>query len=157
MPKVIQGQLDAKGLKVGIIVSRFNEIISDRLLEGAMDCLTRHGAQENTITIYRVPGSFEVPLFAKKLASEKKLNAIICLSVLIRGETPHFDYISAEVTKGIATVGLETNIPITFGVLTADSLEQAMSRAGGKVGNKGWQAALSAIEMCNLYRALKKG
>lgn len=156
MPKVIQGSLDAKGLKFGIIVGRFNEIVSDRLLEGALDCLTRHGAQDNSINVYKVPGSFEVPIFAKKLAKEKKFNAIICLSTLIRGETPHFDYISAEVAKGIAAVGLETGIPVTFGVLTADSLEQAMSRAGGKVGNKGWNAALSAIEMSNLYRIAKK-
>ncbi len=157
MPKVIQGNLDARGLKFGIVISRFNEIISDKLLEGALDCLSRHGASDNSINIYKVPGSFEVPLLAKKLAQEKKFDAIICLSALIRGQTPHFDFLSAQVTKGIATVGLESNIPVTFGVLTSDSLEQALDRAGGKVGNKGWYAALSAIEMSNLYRASKKG
>lgn len=157
MPKVIQGDLDAKGLKFGVVLSRFNEIVSEKLLEGALDCLLRHGASENSISIYKVPGSFELPLFAKKLIQEKKFHAVICLSTLIRGETPHFDFISAQVTKGIAAVGMESGIPVTFGVLTADSLEQALSRAGGKSGNKGWYAALSAIEMSNLYRGLKKG
>ncbi|MEW5807774.1 MAG: 6,7-dimethyl-8-ribityllumazine synthase [Acidobacteriota bacterium] len=155
MPKVIQGNLDAKNLRFGIIVSRFNEFVSERLLEGALDCLERHGAEEKNISIFKVPGCFEIPLFAKRIADTKKHDAIICLGVLIRGETPHFDFLSAEVTKGIASVGMETGMPVIFGVLTSENLDQAIERAGAKSGNKGWMTALSAIEMANLYRAAK--
>ncbi len=156
MPRIIQGKLDATKIKFAIIVSRFNEIVSDRLLEGALDCLERHGADEKDITVYKVPGSFEIPLFAKTIAQTRNSDAIICLGTLIRGETPHFEYLSAEVAKGVATVGLESGLPVIFGVLTADTLEQAMERAGSKAGNKGWMAALSAIEMANLYRMNRK-
>ncbi len=156
MPRIIQGKLDATKIKFAIVVSRFNEIVSDRLLEGALDCLERHGADEKDITIYKVPGSFEIPLFANTIAHAKNIDAIICLGTLIRGETPHFEYLSAEVAKGVATVGLESGLPVIFGVLTADTLEQAMERAGSKAGNKGWMAALSAIEMANLYRMNRK-
>lgn len=156
MPKVIQGNLDAKNLKFALIVSRYNELISDRLLEGALDCLERHGAEEKNISVYKVPGSFEIPLFAKKIAEAKNPDAVICIGALIRGETPHFDYLSAEVAKGIATVGMESGIPVIFGVLTSDTLEQALERAGAKAGNKGWTAALSGIEMANLYRVSRK-
>ena len=156
MQKVIQGNLDAKNLKFALIVSRYNELISDRLLEGALDCLERHGAEEKNISVYKVPGSFEIPLFAKKIAEAKNPDAVICIGALIRGETPHFDYLSAEVAKGIATVGMESGIPVIFGVLTSDTLEQALERAGAKAGNKGWTAALSGIEMANLYRVSRK-
>ena len=156
MPKVIQGNLDAKNLKFALIASRFNELISDRLLEGALDCLERHGADEKNISIYKVPGSFEIPLFAKTIADGKNFDAVVCLGALIRGETPHFDFLGAEVTKGIATVGMESGIPVIFGIVISDTLEQAMERAGAKAGNKGWMAALSAIEMVNLYRKARK-
>ncbi|MGC9046050.1 MAG: 6,7-dimethyl-8-ribityllumazine synthase, partial [Thermodesulfovibrio sp.] len=139
--KIIEGKLDAQGLKFGIVVSRFNEFITSRLLEGAIDALIRHGAQQTDIEIVRVPGSFEIPIIAKKLAQTGKFHAIVCLGTLIRGATPHFDYIAAEVSKGIALVGLETGIPVSFGVITADTIEQAIERAGSKSGNKGWDAA----------------
>lgn len=153
--KIIEGKLQAQGLKFGIIVSRFNEFITSRLLEGALDALLRHGAKENDIEIVKVPGSFEIPLIAKKLAQSGKFNALICLGTLIRGATPHFDYIAAEVSKGIALVGLETGIPISFGVITADTIEQAIERAGSKSGNKGWDAAMVAIEMARVTEELK--
>jgi 6,7-dimethyl-8-ribityllumazine synthase len=154
MAKLTEGKLEAKGIKVGIIVSRFNSFICERLLEGAMDTLLRHGADDKDIHLVRVPGSFEIPLIAKKLAASAKYDAIICLGAVIRGATPHFDYVSAEVTKGIAAASMETGVPIAFGVLTTDSIEQAVERAGTKAGNKGADAAVTAIEMVNLCKAL---
>ncbi len=153
MPKkIIEGHLNAEGLKFGIIISRFNDFIGEKLVGGAIDSLLRHGAKETDIEIFKVPGAFEIPQTAKKLALTKKYDAIICLGVVIRGDTPHFDYIAAEVSKGIATVGLETEIPVIFGVLTTDNIEQAIERSGSKAGNKGWDAAVAAIEMVNLYK-----
>jgi 6,7-dimethyl-8-ribityllumazine synthase len=156
MPRVVEGHLSAVGLKFAIIVSRFNDFITMRLLDGAMDALLRHGASDDRITVYRVPGSFEIPLLARKLVTHSQAgDALICLGALIRGATPHFDYIASEATKGIASAALESGIPVTFGVLTTDTLEQAIERAGTKAGNKGWEAAVSAIEMANLYRQLR--
>lgn len=154
MGKIVEGKIKADGLRFGIVVSRFNNFITERLLEGALDALKRNGAGEDAIDIYRTPGSFEIPAVAKRVMARDQYDAIICLGAVIRGATPHFSYISAEVTKGIAQLSLESNIPITFGVITADTIEQAIERAGTKVGNKGWDAALSAIEMANLYRDL---
>jgi 6,7-dimethyl-8-ribityllumazine synthase len=154
MPEIIEGQLDAKGFKFGIIVSRFNSFICERLLEGAVDTLVRHGAADTQLTVVRVPGAFEIPLVAKKMAESGKHDAVICLGAVIRGGTPHFEYVSSEVTKGIAAVSLESNIPISFGVLTTDTVEQAIERAGTKAGNKGAEAAMSAIEMVNLLGAI---
>jgi len=148
--KVIEGKLNAKGKKFAIVVSRFNDFISTRLLDGALDCLKRHHCDENDITVVWVPGSFEIPLTAQKLAEKKNFDAVICLGAVIRGETPHFDYVSAEVSKGIANVSLKTNVPVIFGIITADTVEQAIDRAGTKAGNKGWAAALTAIEMADL-------
>jgi 6,7-dimethyl-8-ribityllumazine synthase len=150
MVQKIQGLLNAKNKKFAIIVSRFNELISTKLLEGALDCLIRHHANDKDITIYWTPGSFELPLIAKKAASSGDFNAVICLGAVIRGDTPHFEYIASEVTKGIAQVSLSSELPVIFGVITADSIEQAIERAGTKAGNKGWDAALSAIEMVDL-------
>lgn len=150
MPKTIEGKLSAEGRTFGIIVSRFNHFITDRLLEGTLDALTRHGASDEDIEIVKVPGSFEIPLAAKKLAASKKYSAVICLGSVIRGATPHFDYVAAEVAKGVAQIMIETGTPIAFGVLTTDTIEQAIERAGTKAGNKGWAAALSAIEMADL-------
>jgi 6,7-dimethyl-8-ribityllumazine synthase len=155
MAKVIEGKLNAKGLKFGIVVSRFNDFINEHLLSGALDLLTRNGADEGDIEILKVPGAFEIPQVARKMASAKKYDAVICLGAVIRGATPHFDYIAAEVSKGIAMIGLESEVPVTFGILTTDNLEQAIERAGSKAGNKGWDAALSAVEMANLYREMK--
>lgn len=152
MPKTVEGHLNAEGLHFGIITSRFNDFIGHKLVNGALDALLRHGAQEADIEIYKVPGSFEIPLTAKKLASTRKHDAIICLGAVIRGDTPHFDYIATEVTKGIAMVGLESGVPVIFGVLTTDTIEQAIERAGTKSGNKGWDAAITAIEMVNLFK-----
>lgn len=152
--KIRQGSLDAKGLKFAIVVSRFNEFISSRLLEGAIDALLRCGAKEDAIEVVKVPGSFEIPQVAKKLASTGKYDAIICLGALIRGSTPHFDYLSAEVTKGIAQCALESGVPITFGVLTTDTIEQAIERAGTKSGNKGFDCALSAIELARVMKEI---
>jgi len=154
MAKIIEGQLNAEGKKFGIVVSRFNEMISKSLLGGAFDCLSRHGANENEITVVYVPGSFEIPLAAKKLALSKKHDAIICLGAVIRGGTPHFDYIAAEVSKGVANVGLESGVPVIFGIITSDTIEQAIERAGTKAGNKGWDAALNAIEMADLIKKI---
>jgi 6,7-dimethyl-8-ribityllumazine synthase len=154
MPKTIEGKLIAKGMKFGIVASRFNDFICGRLIDGAIDALTRAGADEKEIQIYKVPGAFELPLMAKKLAKSARFDAVICLGAVIRGATPHFEYISAEVTKGIASVSLETEIPVAFGVLTTDTIEQAIERAGTKAGNKGWDAAMSAIEMVDLFRKL---
>jgi 6,7-dimethyl-8-ribityllumazine synthase len=154
MPKIIEGKLVAKGMKFGIVASRFNDFICGRLIDGAIDALTRAGADEKDIQIYKVPGAFELPATAKRLAKTAKFDAVICLGAVIRGATPHFEYISAEVTKGIASVGLEAEIPVAFGVLTTDTIEQAIERAGAKAGNKGWDAAMSAIEMVDLFRKL---
>ena len=155
MPKVTEGKLNARGLKFGIVVSRFNDFICEHLLSGAMDVLIRNGAEDGDIEIFKVPGAFEIPQAARKLVLSKKFDAVICLGAVIRGSTPHFEYIAAEVSKGVAMVGLEGEVPVTFGVLTTDNLEQAIERAGTKSGNKGWDAALSAIEMANLYREMK--
>ncbi|HOD54951.1 MAG TPA: 6,7-dimethyl-8-ribityllumazine synthase [Candidatus Cloacimonadota bacterium] len=154
MPKTTEGQLISKEARYAIIVSRFNEFINNKLLGGCLDCLYRHGVNEDEIEIFWVPGAFEIPLTAKMLAHKDRFNAVICLGTVIRGATPHFDYVSAEVSKGIASVSLETNKPVIFGVLTTDSIEQAIERAGTKVGNKGWDAALSAIEMVNLFNSI---
>jgi 6,7-dimethyl-8-ribityllumazine synthase len=151
-----EGKLIAKGLKFGIVVSRFNELVTSKLLDGALDCLKRHDADEKDIDIFFCPGSFEIPLVAKKIALTGKYDALICLGAVIRGETPHFDYIANEVSKGIAQVQLEMGIPIAFGILTTDDVEQALNRAGIKSGNKGWDAALTAIEMANLLKQIKK-
>ncbi len=151
-----EGKLIAKGLKFGIVVSRFNELVTSKLLDGALDCLKRHDAEEKDIDIFFCPGSFEIPLVAKKIALTGKYDALICLGAVIRGETPHFDYIANEVSKGIAQVQLETGTPIAFGILTTDDVEQALNRAGIKSGNKGWDAALTAIEMANLLKQIKK-
>jgi 6,7-dimethyl-8-ribityllumazine synthase len=150
----ITGKLDASGLKTAIIASRFNDFVTARLIEGAVDCLVRHGSGEKDVTVIRVPGSFEIPLVAKKTASSGKYDAVVCLGALIRGQTPHFDYIAAEVTKGVAQVSLDTDVPVTFGVVTADTLEQAIDRAGAKAGNKGFEAALVAVEMADLLRQI---
>lgn len=150
MTKIIEGKLTAKGKKFGVVISRFNELISSQLLSGAKDCLVRHECKQDDITVAWVPGSFEIPLAAKKMAQSSNYDAVICLGAVIRGGTPHFDYISAEVSKGIAQVGLEAGLPVIFGIITADTIEQALERAGTKAGNKGWDAALSAIEMVNL-------
>lgn len=152
--KMYEGKLVAEGLKFGIIVGRFNEFIGGKLLTGALDGLKRHGVEENDIEIAWVPGAFEIPLTAKKMAKSKKYDAVICLGAVIRGATPHFDYVSNEVSKGIASVSLETEIPVIFGVLTTDTIEQAIERAGTKAGNKGYDAAVTAIEMANLLRQL---
>jgi len=154
MSKEYKGMLLGEGLRFGLVVSRFNEFISSRLLEGAKDALLRHGVQEADIEVAWTPGSFEAPLIAKKLAESGKYHAVICLGAVIRGGTPHFEYIAAEVTKGIASVSLDSGVPVVNGVITADTLEQAIERAGTKQGNKGFDAALSAIEMANLVRNL---
>ena len=154
MSKVFQGMLLGEGLKFGVVVSRFNEFVTRKLLDGAQDALLRHGVSEGDIDIAWVPGSFEIPLVVKKLAQTNKYDGIICLGAVIRGETPHYEYIAAEVTKGIAKIGLDTGLPITYGVITADSLEQAIERAGTKAGNKGFDAAVDAIEMANLLRSV---
>ena len=154
MANQIEGKLDASGLKVGLLVSRFNSFISDRLLEGATDALLRHGASEDNLTVARVPGAFEMPVAAKKMVETGSYDAVICLGAVIRGATPHFDYVSAEVSKGIASVSLDSGVPIAFGVLTTDNIEQAVERAGTKSGNKGFEAAVTAIEMVNLFKAM---
>ncbi len=155
MPRTIQGDLSAKGLKFGIIAARFNDFITARLLDGAVDGLVRHGVAEADIEIIRVPGAFEIPLVAQRLAKAKKYDAVICLGAVIRGATPHFEYVSAEVSKGVAAVSMDAGIPVIFGVLTTDTIEQAIERAGTKGGNKGWDAALSAVEMANLLKQLQ--
>jgi 6,7-dimethyl-8-ribityllumazine synthase len=154
MKKVYQGALLAQGLKFALVVSRFNEFISSRLLDGAQDALLRHGAKEEDIEIAWTPGSFEIPLIAQKMAESKKYSAVICLGVIIRGGTPHFDYIAAEASKGIAKVSLDSGVPVIFGIITADTLEQAIERAGVKEGNMGAKAAVGAIEMANLLKSL---
>jgi 6,7-dimethyl-8-ribityllumazine synthase len=152
--KTIEGKLDARELRFGIVIARFNEFISGKLLAGCLDGLKRHGADENMIDVVWSPGSFEIPLLAKKLATSAKYDAVICLGAVIRGATPHFDYVAAEVSKGVAHVGLETGVPVIFGVLTTDNLEQAIERAGTKGGNKGFDAALAAMEMVHLLKEI---
>lgn len=150
MANIIEGQLIGEGKRFGIVVSRFNDFISEKLVGGAFDALTRTGTRKEDIDVLKVPGAFEIPLAAQKLARTGKYDAVICLGAVIRGATPHFDYVSAEVSKGIAQVGLETEIPVLFGILTTDTIEQAIERAGTKSGNKGWDAAMAAVEMANL-------
>ena len=154
MAKVFEGKLDARGLRFGIIVSRFNSFVTDRLLEGAMEALKAHGGEEKNIDIVRVPGAFEMPLLAQKMASSAKYDALVCLGAVIRGATPHFEYIAEAVASGIGAVVLEYRVPISFGVLTTNSVEQAMERAGAKTENKGFEAALTAIEMASLNREI---
>jgi 6,7-dimethyl-8-ribityllumazine synthase len=154
MPRTLEGKISAEGYRFGLIVSRFNDFISSKLVEGAVDALKRHGATEEQLLLVKVPGAFEIPLAAKKLAESGKVDAVICLGAVIRGSTPHFDYVAAEVSKGIAMVALDTKVPVAFGVLTTDNLEQAIERAGTKSGNKGWDAALAAMEMVNLFKQL---
>ncbi len=152
--KRYEGKLEAKGFRFAIVASRFNHLLVDRLIEGAIDCLLRHGASEEDIEVARVPGSWEIPVAVKKFAQRKDIDAVVALGVLIRGSTPHFDYIASEVSKGIANISIELSKPVAFGIITADTLEQAIERAGTKMGNKGWEAALSAIEMANLMKQL---
>ncbi len=154
MTKIIEGKLDASGQRFGLVVSRFNSFICDRLVEGALDALLRHGTSREDIQIVRVPGAFEIPMVAKKMAASGRYDALICLGAVIRGATPHFDYVSAEVSKGVASVSLDAGIPVAFGVLTTDNIEQAIERAGSKAGNKGSEAAVTAIEMVNLFKVL---
>ena len=154
MTTTLEGKLTAKNKKFGIVVSRFNELISSQLLSGAKDCLLRHECKDENMTVAWVPGSFEIPLTAMRMAKSKKYDAVICLGAVIRGGTPHFEYIAAEVSKGIAQTSLETGLPVIFGIITSDTIEQALERAGTKAGNKGWDAALSAIEMVNLFEKL---
>lgn len=155
MNKTFEGMLQGKGLKFVLVVSRFNEFITGKLLEGAQDALKRHGVNDIDVDLAWVPGAFEIPLVAKKLASTQKYDAVICLGAVIRGATPHFEYVANEVTKGIAIVGLETGVPITYGIVTADNLEQAIERAGTKAGNRGFDAAVNAIETANLMKSIK--
>lgn len=155
MPQFYEGSLDAKGHTFGIIVSRFNSFITERLLEGAIDAIVRHGGSDADIHVARVPGAYEIPLAAQKMAATGRFDAVICLGAVIRGSTPHFDYVASEVSKGVASVSLESGIPVTFGVLTTDTIEQAVERAGTKAGNKGFDSAMTAIETINLFKVLK--
>ncbi|MFW6115240.1 MAG: 6,7-dimethyl-8-ribityllumazine synthase [Thermodesulfobacteriota bacterium] len=154
MPTVIEGAISAKDVRCAVIVGRFNDFISQRLLDGAMDAIKRHGGSEDQITIVKVPGAFEIPAMAKRLSVQEEFDCVVCLGAVIRGATPHFEYISSQVSRGIASVALESRIPVSFGVLTADTLEQAIERAGAKSGNKGWDAAVSALEMVSLYKTI---
>jgi len=151
MPKFHEAKLIAEGKKFALVVSRFNDFITEKLLSGAIDALIRSGTSDQDIEVVKVPGAFEIPLLAQKMAKTKRFDAVICLGAVIRGSTPHFDYVSAEVSKGVAAVGLESEIPVIFGVLTVDTIEQAIERAGTKAGNKGWSAAIAAVEMANLF------
>ncbi|MCA9741747.1 MAG: 6,7-dimethyl-8-ribityllumazine synthase [Deferribacteres bacterium] len=155
MPQNIEGKLDASGRKYAIVLGRFNSFVSEQLLQGAIDCLRRHGASDDDIAIARVPGSFEIPVAASRLLQKNKWDAVIGLGVLIRGATPHFDYIASEVTKGLGQLALQHSTPVTYGIITADTIEQAVERAGTKAGNKGWDAALAAIEMVNLFQEIE--
>lgn len=157
MPTTIEGQLSAAGHRYGIVVGRFNSLITRQLLDGALDCLQRHGASQNAITVVHCPGSFEIPQVTLQLAKAGDVDGIICLGCVIRGETPHFEYIASEVTKGVGQVGLTTGVPVSFGVLTTETLEQALERAGAKAGNKGWDAAMTIIELVNLSKQLSSG
>lgn len=152
--KVVEGKLEAQGLRFALVVSRFNEALTSRLEAGAVDCLVRHGADESAIAVYRVPGAWEIPMVAAKVARDGEVDAIVCLGALVRGGTAHFDLIASEVAKGIAQTGMSADVPVTFGVITAETLEQAVERAGTKMGNKGWEAALAAIEMARLYQGI---
>lgn len=156
-PKVHQGLLKAEGFRFAIVVARWNDFLTARLTEGALDALERLGADEDQIEIFKVPGSFEIPLTAQKIAESGKFDAVICLGAVIRGQTPHFDYVAGEAAKGIGQAGMKTGIPVLFGIVTADTLEQAIDRAGVKAGNKGFEAAMSAIELVNLYKEMKGG
>lgn len=155
MPKFHEANLIAEGKKFALVVSRFNDFITERLLSGALDALVRSGASADDIEVARVPGAFEIPILAKRMAGAKRFDAVICLGAVIRGSTPHFDYVSAEVSKGVAAVGLAADIPVIFGVITTDTIEQAIERAGTKAGNKGWAAAMAAVEMANLLDIVK--
>jgi 6,7-dimethyl-8-ribityllumazine synthase len=154
MSKVYEGNLTGKGRKFGIVISRFNEFVSGRLLEGAMDCLRRHGTKDDDITVAWVPGAFDIPAVAKRMGGSGKVDAVLCLGTVIRGATPHFDYVAAEAAKGIAHAGMDTGVPTVFGIVTADNLEQAIERAGSKAGNRGWDAARSAMELADLYEQM---
>jgi len=156
MPNFYEGKISADGKKFALVVSRFNDFVSDKLLSGALDALIRHGARDEDIDVVKVPGAFEIPLMANKMAGKEKYDAVICLGAVIRGSTPHFEYVSAEVSKGVAQVGLQAGVPVIFGVITTDTLEQAIERAGTKAGNKGWSAAVAAMEMANLAEAVDK-
>jgi len=156
MSRVFEGQLSAQGMRFAVVVSRFNSFITERLLGGALDALGRHGAADDAIDVIKVPGSWEVPLVASEVARQHRYDAVICLSAVIRGETPHFDYVAAEAAKGVAHAAQDTGVPVAFGVLTTNTLEQAIDRAGAKGGNKGFDAAMSAIEMASLMRALRQ-
>jgi len=156
-PVIHQGRLNAEGFRFALVASRWNDFITSRLVEGALDALERLGADEKSVELYKVPGSFEIPLLALKLASSEKYDAVICLGTIIRGQTPHFEYIAGEVTKGIAQAGMQTGVPVIYGIVTADTLEQAIDRAGVKLGNKGFEAAMSAVELVNLYKAVASG
>jgi 6,7-dimethyl-8-ribityllumazine synthase len=156
-PVIHQGRLNAEGFRFALIASRWNDFITSRLVEGALDALERLGADEKSVELYKVPGSFEIPLLALKLASSGKYDAVICLGTIIRGQTPHFEYIAGEVTKGIAQAGMQTGVPVVYGIVTADTLEQAIDRAGVKLGNKGFEAGMSAVELVNLYKAAASG
>jgi 6,7-dimethyl-8-ribityllumazine synthase len=157
-PVIHEGQLNGKGFRFAIVASRWNDFISSRLVEGALDALARLGVMEKAVAVYKVPGSFEIPLLALKVAASKKFDAVICLGTIIRGQTPHFEYIANEVTRGISQAGMETGVPVVFGIITADNLDQAIDRAGVKLGNKGFEAATTAVELANLYKeAFKKG
>jgi 6,7-dimethyl-8-ribityllumazine synthase len=154
MPKFHEAKLIAEGKKFALVVSRFNDFITEKLLSGALDALVRSGAADEDLEVVKVPGAFEIPLVAKKMANTKRFDAVICLGAVIRGSTPHFDYVSAEVTKGVAMVGMDSEIPVIFGVITTDTIEQAIERAGTKAGNKGWSAAIAAVEMANLFELI---
>jgi len=156
MPNIMEGQLLGEGRKFALIVSRFNDFISDRLMGGALDALLRSGVKDEDIDIVKVPGAFEIPLVAKKMVKKKKYDAVICLGAVIRGATPHFEYVSAEVSKGIATVSIESEVPVIFGIITTDTIEQAIERAGTKAGNKGWSSAMAALEMANLVEVVEQ-
>jgi 6,7-dimethyl-8-ribityllumazine synthase len=155
MPRILEGMLAAEGFRFALIVSRFNDFMSARLMEGAMDALIRHGAVDENITVVKVPGAFEIPAVAKKCALSGEYDAVVCLGAVVRGATPHFDYVAAEVSKGVAAVALESGIAVTFGVLTTDTLEQAIERSGSKAGNKGFEAAVAGVEMANLLKQLR--
>jgi len=157
MPQVYEGALDARGLRVALVVSRFNDLFTNKLLAGAVDCLQRHGCDPDAIDVVRVPGAFEVPLAAQAAAASGRYDAVVCLAAVIRGATPHFDHVAAQVASGVARAGLDTGVPVLFGVLTTDTLEQAVERCGTKSGNKGWDAALAAIEMVGVLRAVRAG
>lgn len=154
MPHVLEGDLNGAGHKYGIVVSRFNDFITGRLVDGAVDCLVRHGVQDGDIDVVRVPGAFEIPMGARKLVARNKYDAVLCLGAVIRGGTPHFEFVAGEASKGVGALALEATIPVLFGVLTTNTIEQAVERAGVKNGNKGWETAMAAIEMVNLYRQM---